>query len=49
MVGTVPLLPLVSLEPFESFELFGIFSILEFVFLRRSSLKKGIIACRCLM
>lgn len=55
VVGTVPLLPLVPLvalvplEPFESLGLFGIFSILDIVFLRRSSLKKGIIPCRCLV
>ena len=42
MVGTVPLEPL---EPFESLELFGDFSVLEIVFLRRNSLKKGIVVC----
>ena len=41
MVGTVPL------EAFESFELFGeVSSVLELVFLRRNSLKKGIVTCR---
>ena len=40
VVGTVPLVPL---EPFESLELFGDLSVLELVFLRRSSLKKGIV------
>ena len=48
VVGTVPLVPLVPLEPFESLELFGDLSVLELVLLRRSSLKKGIVACRCL-
>ena len=40
MVGTVPLVPL---EPLESLELLRDLSVLEFVFLRRSSLKKGIV------
>lgn len=50
MVGTVPLIPLVplvpleSLEPLEPLELFRDLSVLDFVFLRRSSLKKGIVA-----
>ena len=44
VVGTVPLVPL---EPFEWLELSGEFSVLEFVFLRRNSLKKGIVRCRC--
>ena len=44
MVGIVPLVPL---EPFEWLELSGEFSVLEFVFLRRNSLKKGIVRCRC--
>lgn len=43
MVGIVPL------EPLESLELFGDLSVLELVFLRRKSLKKGIVACGCLM
>ena len=43
MVGTVPLVPLVPLEPFESLELLRDLSVLEFVFLRRRSLKKGIV------
>lgn len=43
VVGTVPLVPL---EPFEWLELSGEFSVLEFVFLRRNSLKKGIVRCR---
>ncbi len=41
VVGAVPLVPL---ELFESLELSGDFSVLEIVFLRRSSLKKGIVA-----
>lgn len=44
VVGTVPLVPL---EPFESLELFGDLSVFEIVFLRRNSLKKGIVVCRC--
>lgn len=43
MVGTVPLVPL---EPFDSLELFGDMSVLEVVFLRRNSLKKGILGCK---
>ncbi len=43
VVGTVPL------EPFEPLEVFGDFSVLELVFLRRSSLKKGIVMCRYLV
>ena len=43
VVGTVPLVPL---EPFEWLELSGEFSVLEFVFRRRNSLKKGIVRCR---
>ena len=39
VVGTVPL-PL---------ELFGELSVLELVFLRRNSLKKGIVTCGCLV
>ena len=46
MVGTVPLVPLESLE---SLELLGDLSVLELVFLRRSSLKKGIVARRFLV
>lgn len=46
VVGTVPLVPL---EPFESLELFGDLVVLEVVFLRRNSLKKGIVTCKCLM
>ena len=49
MVGTMPLVPLVPLESFELFELFGNLPVLELVFFRRSSLKKGIAACRCLV
>ena len=49
MVGTGPLLPLVPLVPLESLGLFWNFSILAVVFLRRSSLKKGIIPCGCLV
>ena len=45
VVGTVPL----PLEPFETLELFGELSVLELVFLRRNSLKKGIVACECLI
>ena len=41
MVGTMPLVPL---EPFELLELLRDLSVLEFVFLRRRSLKKGIVA-----
>lgn len=41
VVGTVPL------ESFELFELFGNLPVLELVFFRRSSLKKGMVACRC--
>lgn len=44
VVGTVPLVPL---EPLESLELFGVLSTFEPVFLRRNSLKKGIVTCRC--
>lgn len=44
VVGTVPLVPL---EPLESLKLFGVFSTFEPVFLRRNSLKKGIVTCRC--
>ena len=46
VVGTVALVPL---EPFDSLELFGDFSALELVFLRRKSLKKGIVVCRCVV
>ena len=37
------------LEPFESLELFGDFSVLELVFLRRKSLKKGIVGFMSIM
>ena len=43
VVGTVPLVPL---EPFESLELFGDLAVLELVFFRRNSLKKGIVSLR---
>lgn len=43
VVGTVPLVPLVPLEPLEPLELLRDLFVLEFVFLRRSSLKKGIV------
>lgn len=46
MVGTAPLVPL---EPFESLELSRDCSVFELVFLRRNSLKKGIVACKCLV
>ena len=49
MVGTMPLVPMVPFESFELFELFGDLPVLELVFFRRSSLKKGIAACRCLV
>ena len=44
----MPLVSLVPLEPFESLELLGDLSVLELVFLRRSSLKNGIVTCRSL-
>lgn len=47
VVGTVPLVPLVPLEPLESLELFGFLSAFEPVFLRRNSLKNGIVTSRC--
>lgn len=46
VVGTMPMVPL---EALESFELFGSFSVLKIVFLRLNSLKKGIVAFRCLV
>lgn len=49
VIGTTPLVPLVTLEALESLELFGDLSVLELVFLRRNSLKKGIVACRSLV